>query len=1342
MPGGIAQLWARGASVDWGRVFQRPGRKRVGLPTYAFQRQRFWLDSTPSGRGVSAMGQAEVDHPLLAAATTLPGEGWLFVSRLSLSEHPWLADHVVLGAVLFPGTAFLELALYACARVGCSSVRELVLQAPLVLDEHCGTQLQLRVGEVDESGMRSISIYSCAEEATEGAETSEAEWSCHAVGSLVSSMEQEQSAQMAWETSGAWPPSGTEPVPIEDIYDRLAASGLDYGPVFQGLTGAWRCEQEMFVEVALPEDECERAGSFGLHPALLDALLHILALQFPADGEHAREGVSLPFAWSEVSLASRGVSRLRACIAPAGKDAVSIVVVDEHGRAVASVGSLAVRRASAADIGKRAHSREDSMLGVEWVESPVLAPSAASASMLLITPRAEVCEALRSVGTTCRAFADLNALGEEVEKHGGVPERLLLDVGGLGGKSGSEVGGAVGEVPAVVSATLGRVLTFVQEWLADERFSACRLALLTQGAVAIGVREDVTDLSGSAVWGLLRSVQLEDPGRFVLVDIDGEESSWQSLDRALASEEPQLALRNGCVRVPRLADVRSSGVLLAPRDTPAWRLDVERRGTFDGLALVHSPEAEAPLQAGQVRIAVRAAGLNFRDVLLALGVYPGEATIGGEGSGIVLEVGPEVSTLAVGDRVMGLLDGAIGPFVVADSRLLARIPEGWSFTQAASVPIAFLTAYYALVDLAGLKRGERLLVHAAAGGVGMAAVQIAHYLGGEVFGTASPGKWGALTALGISDARIASSRELGFREEFLSATDGLGMDVVLDSLAGKFVDASLALLPNGGRFLEMGKADTRDPIEIAAEYPGVAYRAFDLFEAAPERLHEMLVELVALFEGGDLALLPITTWSAQRAQQAFRHMSQGLHIGKNVLRLPAAIDPKRTVLITGGTGGLGALVARHLVVEHGVRHLILASRQGAAGGDVNELLEELSQLGAHAEAVACDVSDREQLRCLLASIPDERPLDAVVHMAGVIDDCLIGSLTPDRVDRVLAPKVAGAWNLHELTRDMDLSVFVLFSSIAGTLGSTGQAGYSAANAFLDALATHRRANGLTATSMAWGPWSRASGMTARLEDRDLARMSRTGLLALSHEEGLRRLDLASSLNEAVVVPVRLDIAGLRAQARTQELNALLRGVINVRSRQSAGTPDRSLARLLAQTPKDRYHQVLLELVCAQTAQALGHSSADRLDVKRSFKELGFDSLAGVELRNRLSAEIGIQLPATLVFDHPTPEAIARGLLDYVPGEASSSVSFDTEIGELERRLSVLSQDREAKAAVTARLHDFLSRLSREQTPSGDDEDVRSATAEEVFDLIDRELGSFAGPGEDVALGGVGEDRHV
>ncbi|MCT2594864.1 SDR family NAD(P)-dependent oxidoreductase, partial [Streptomyces sp. N2-109] len=350
---------------------------------------------------------------------------------------------------------------------------------------------------------------------------------------------------------------------------------------------------------------------------------------------------------------------------------------------------------------------------------------------------------------------------------------------------------------------------------------------------------------------------------------------------------------------------------------------------------------------------------------------------------------------AVGDRVLGFVPQAFGPVAVADHRLLAKMPAGWSFEEAASIPAVFASAYYGLVDLAGLRKGESVLIHAAAGGVGMAAVQIARYLGAEVYGTARPQKWHALRALGLDDAHLSSTRDLDFEGRFLEATEGRGVDVVLNSLAGEYIDASARLLPRGGRFMELGKTDIRDPQQIAEEFPGVAYEAYDLTQATPERVQQILAEVVRLLESGELRHIPVTTWDISRARQAFRYLSQARNIGKVVLTIPPSLDGTGSVLVTGGTGVLGSAVARHLVESHGVRHLVLTSRRGmdAPGADV--LVEELAALGARARVVACDAADRDALASVLSEIPGEYPLTGVVHAAGVLADGVIGSLTED-----------------------------------------------------------------------------------------------------------------------------------------------------------------------------------------------------------------------------------------------------------------------------------------------------------------------------------------------------------
>ncbi|NEB70156.1 SDR family NAD(P)-dependent oxidoreductase, partial [Streptomyces fulvissimus] len=599
---------------------------------------------------------------------------------------------------------------------------------------------------------------------------------------------------------------------------------------------------------------------------------------------------------------------------------------------------------------------------------------------------------------------------------------------------------------------------------------------------------------------------------------------------------PELALRTGPPLLPRLVrGGRADGTLSLP-DGAAWRLTTDGRGSPEDITAEPAPEALAPLGKGEVRIAVRAAGLNFHDVIAALGLDPDpeQQGLGSEGAGTVVEVGPGVDDLVPGDRVMGIFGDAFGPTAVADRRTVARIPAGWSFARAASVPVVFLTAYYGLFDLGGLRRGEAVLVHAGAGGVGMAAVQLARHAGARVFATASPAKWDVLRAGGLDDAHIASTRTTDFAEKFLTATGGRGVDLVLDSLAREFVDAGLRLLPNGGRFVEMGKTDIRDPEAVARQYPGVRYRAFDLMEAGPERIGEMLTDVLRLFERGALRPLPVTGWDVRQAPAALRSLSRARGVGKNVLLLPTPPDPEGTVLVTGATGTLGRLLARHLVVAHGIRHLLLAGRRGGSADGMPELVRELTGLGASVTVAACDAADRAALAALLGSVDAAHPLTAVVHAAGVLDDATVTGLTPDRLDRVLRPKADAALALHELTRDLDLEALVLFSSGAAQFGAAGQANYAAANAVLDALAAERRAEGLPGLSIGWGLWEERSGMTAGVtEGRG------TGAGALTSAEGLALFDAALDSPYAYRLAARIAPSALRAD---DWLPAVLRGL--------------------------------------------------------------------------------------------------------------------------------------------------------------------------------------------------------
>ncbi|MFE5031821.1 type I polyketide synthase [Streptomyces sp. NPDC056683] len=1174
----LGHLYARGVAVDWAPVFAGRDARRVKLPTYAFQHQRFWPDTTGGPADVTAAGLSAAEHPLLGAVLPLPQfDGVVFTSRLSLRTHPWLADHAVRGVAVFPGAGFVELAVRAGDSVGCDHVDELVLEAPLVLPAQGGIQVQILVG-AEADARRSIAVHA----RPDGEET----WTRHATGT-VSATAAEAGPEFA-PFAGPWPgPEATE-LDTAGFYERVREGGLlAYGPMFQGLHRAWRDGDRVLAEVELPD--AARGTSFGLHPALLDAALQAMAFA----GLDAVESGGLPFSFSGVVLRATGASRLRVVLTPQGADQAAIVVADGAGSPVLSIGSLTVRAAVAP--GAAAGTGDRSLLAPQWPEIPV--PDAEPvAEWVMVDPDAAAHVGLPEVAT-----------GTDDEAQ---PRAVILPVSG--------------DPDDVVESAHDRTAWVLEQLQVRLEGTAVPLVVVTRGAVVAQPGETVTDLAAAAVWGLVRSAQTENPGRIVLLDTDAEVDAVL-LGQVLAVGEPQLAWRQGRLHTARLYRTGRGDELPVPAGEVPWRLDTTGRGTLENLALVPRPELGEPLEAGQVRLDVRAAGLNFRDVLNALGMYRGQAgPLGGEIAGVVTEVGHGVTGVRPGDRVLGLAFGSIGPVAVTDERLLTAMPEDWSFATAAAVPIVFLTAYYGLVDLAGLHPGESVLIHAGAGGVGMAAIQLARHLGADVYATASEAKWPVLHERGVAQHRIASSRDLTFRERFRTATEGRGVDVMLNSLAGEFVDASLDVLAPGGRFLEMGKTDIRSAQELA---PRANYAAFDLMDAGWDRIQEMLRDVMGLFGAGVLHPLPVTAWDVRRAQDAFRHMSQARHVGKLVLTIPRALDPDGTVVITGGTGGLGGVMARHLA-DHGARKLLLLSRRGADAPGAAELVADLAQRGAVAEIVACDVADRSALAVALAA----RTITGVVHTAGVVEDGVLGSLSRDRLDRVLVPKVDAAWHLHELTRDQDLAMFVVFSSLAGISGGAGQGNYAAGNVFLDALMQHRRHAGLPGLSMAWGAWTTEIGLTGTLSRTDLARLARSAMPPLSAEQGVELFDRALETGHPVLALTRLNIAALRNQ---QDLPAVWRALAGGSARRAADNVPSP-----HELPAAERRRVLTDLVRETAASVLGHASAAQIDPDQPFNELGFDSLTSVELRNLLQSRTGLSLASSAVFDYPTVTRLA------------------------------------------------------------------------------------------------------
>ncbi|MEO3756611.1 beta-ketoacyl synthase N-terminal-like domain-containing protein, partial [Streptomyces sp. B6B3] len=639
----VSRTHAHGGAVDWAAVFADQDARRVKLPTYAFQRRAYWPEPAPARGDVRAAGLTPLGHPVLTAVAELPEtDGLLLTGRLSLAAHPWVADHRVAGQVLLPGTGLVDLAVSASHEAGAGLVEELLLQAPLAVPEDGETQLRVHLSAAGADGRRALTIHSRHSGLADGSGTGG--WTRNAQGTVNATSPLRPAGSEP--DPAAWPPPNAEPVPVTptELYARLAARGIDYGPAFRGVTAMWRRGEEVLAEVTL--------GDGREFAALSDAALHAVAVTL-----HEEDGATyLPFGWTDVRVHADHAARattLRVRIVPAGRNAVALHATDPAGRPVLSVGSLLFRP---------------------------LAP--------------EVTEPLhRLVWKPLPAAQD--PAGDPV------PDVLVLPVAG-------------GDAQAA-HAVVGGVLERVNAWLAEERHADSRLLVLTHGAVA-ATDTEAPDLAGAAVWGLIRTAAAEHPQRLLLVDTDGTPASEQALPRATTTREPQLALRAGELLVPRL--VRAEPPPLAPPEdgTGAWRLDVTEPGSLDRLALVPAPDATRPLEPGEVRLSVRAAGLNFRDVIASLGMYPEEVSIGSEAAGVVVETAPDVTDLAPGDRVFGIVNGSVGPLSVAVRKQLARVPEGWTFAQAATMPVVYLTAYYGLIDLAALRPGQSILIHAAAGG--------------------------------------------------------------------------------------------------------------------------------------------------------------------------------------------------------------------------------------------------------------------------------------------------------------------------------------------------------------------------------------------------------------------------------------------------------------------------------------------------------------------------------------------------------------------------------------------------------------------------------------------------
>ncbi len=1239
----LGALYSHGNKVEWKALYPKKGQV-VSLPTYPWQRERYWVNLPARGQ---TLPSAESAGSLLGRRLDSPSlQDIVFETQVTPEWPPFLADHRVLGSVLVSGTTYLELASQAAAGVlgtNTFTLTDFLIQEPLILQDGqaCTIQVVVKAGET-----RAVEIYSRAD----------GNWKQHASGTIVSTMN--NNPLLPDEMLDAAQARCSQSYDAAAFYELAQENGFDFGATFRGLEQLWLGNNEAVGQVNFQFSD---AGSYRFHPGQLDACFHPILILL---GDETNQ-TYLPLSYEAFRVyrtpSERVWSNTRLRDRSADMVVADVYMWDEDGSLIAEVRGLRVK--VAADMAK---GKTDWLYEVEWKASPMQTRRQSAdlaATWLIFADTLGYGEALstrlEAEGEACLLVepGEHYAMvrpgcwqidSENPSDYGRVIEEALRD--NMSALSGIVHLWSVNAPQGLASSTQGLSATsalYTAQALINAGLDA-DFWLVTRGAQAVnGVAANPTQ---AGVWGLGATLAVEHPNlSIVRVDFDPDA---QDDSEALFYEiwqgdgEPQIAFRGGTRYVARLKQSKASSADALLESEQPFILDISERGVFDYLTF--RPTTRAKPGAGEIEIRVHATGLNFRDVLNTLGMYPGDAgVLGNECAGEVVAVGEGVEHLKAGDRVMAVAYGTFSRYVTTQAAWAIGIPEHLSYEEAATLPVTFLTAYYALHHLSGMKANDRVLIHAAAGGVGMAAVQLAFRANAEVFGTAgSPAKRKYLATMGVP--HLMNSRTLDFADEILEQTHGEGVDIVLNSLAGDFISKSLSSLRAGGSFVEIGKTGIWDVKQAEAVKPGVRYSVLylgDVCAKEPELIQAMLQEIVRGLEDGSLQPLPLKVFPLREAVHAFRYLAQARHIGKLVLSQdvnPGQLYADATYLITGGTSGIGLHIARWMV-EQGARHLALVSRRGMTP-EAQSLAEEVGQLGARVVAFSGDISQAEDVERLVGEInANMPPLRGIIHSAGINDDAPVMSQNAERLANVIRPKVDGAQLLSEMTRDLNLDFFVLFSSIAPIIGWFGQSNYAAANACLDAFAHWRRAQGLPTTSINWGIWEN-TGMTAVLSERDKARWVGQGLNAFSPVEGTNILGhiLAKAPSQVVVMPVNWRV--FLAERTSPFFEAFARPGAAAPALPKAA-PD--LLVRLADAPPSKHRSVLTKHIREQAITVLGLDQAHTIDPLLPLNQLGLDSLMAVELRNALALSANLSLPATLLFDYPTIDALVGYLAEKI-----------------------------------------------------------------------------------------------